>query len=269
MIINFVGNTLIILNEDIPCDLLKKKYKELFVPTISVLDFQKKRLYRKYNNIFLYTYKNYSFFWELENNILHKVQKCLNKNGILKLIIYINNNDVIKPDNNENNNNKNNNDIKISIDQKDYCTNYINDIFKNIKKECLYNGFINIVSETSVAENGIILNITAENPDFLSNEDNDISSDDEDIYNNEDDKKKVVNRVCDNCTCGKKEKLLNSENKVLINEKDGEYITENVVSSCGNCYLGDAFRCASCPYKGLPAFKPGENVKLNLNNESN
>ncbi|ETW49672.1 hypothetical protein PFMALIP_02205, partial [Plasmodium falciparum MaliPS096_E11] len=76
--------------------------------------------------------------------------------------------------------------------------------------------------------------ITAENPDFLSNEDNDVSSDDEDLYNNEDDKKKVVNRVCDNCTCGKKEKLLNSENKVLINEKDGEYITENVVSSCGN-----------------------------------
>ena len=36
----------------------------------------------------------------------------------------------------------------------------------------------------------------------------------------------------------------------------------NQESACGKCYLGDAFRCASCPYKGLAAFEKGDKVKL-------
>lgn len=64
-------------------------------------------------------------------------------------------------------------------------------------------------------------------------------------------------KACKNCSCGRAEAEAAGEKVVLTPE-----MLENPVSSCGNCSLGDAFRCAGCPYKGLPAFEPGKRIEL-------
>jgi hypothetical protein len=92
-------------------------------------------------------------------------------------------------------------------------------------------------------------------------------------------------RACKNCTCGlaelEAEELKNSKVVLLDGKVDGSAVEVNqgeekdrliqaakaapkATSSCGNCFLGDAFRCAGCPYLGLPAFKPGEKVEIDF-----
>lgn len=91
-------------------------------------------------------------------------------------------------------------------------------------------------------------------------------------------------KACKGCTCGlaelEAEELAQSKVVLLDGAEAGQTVEvaqsekERLIaaaaaapkasSSCGNCYLGDAFRCSSCPYRGLPAFKPGEKVELDF-----
>ncbi|KCZ75506.1 hypothetical protein H311_03516 [Anncaliia algerae PRA109] len=59
-------------------------------------------------------------------------------------------------------------------------------------------------------------------------------------------------KPCKNCSCGRGS-----------NDSSVPY-----QSKCGGCYLGDDYRCEACPYRGLPAFKPGEEVNFNMDNET-
>mmetsp|Transcript_5519 Transcript_5519/g.12992 ORF Transcript_5519/g.12992 Transcript_5519/m.12992 type:complete len:245 (-) Transcript_5519:172-906(-) len=63
---------------------------------------------------------------------------------------------------------------------------------------------------------------------------------------------------CADCSCGRADA-----------DKDTSAEPQQAkTSSCGKCNLGDAFRCASCPYLGKPAFKPGEeHLVLNLTDD--
>ncbi|KAI0012261.1 Fe-S cluster assembly protein dre2 [Xylariaceae sp. FL0662B] len=87
-------------------------------------------------------------------------------------------------------------------------------------------------------------------------------------------------RACKDCTCGLAQKIA-AEDEAKRKDADAkletlrlgaddlnevDFTVQGKVGSCGNCSLGDAFRCDGCPYIGLPAFKPGEEVRL-LNND--
>jgi len=87
-------------------------------------------------------------------------------------------------------------------------------------------------------------------------------------------------KACKDCTCGLKE-LEEAEDAqarqlpvVILGEDELDFTVQGKTSSCGSCGLGDAFRCSGCiipscsllilvgPFIGMPAFKPGEEIKL-------
>ncbi|KAF8897252.1 cytokine-induced anti-apoptosis inhibitor 1, Fe-S biogenesis-domain-containing protein [Infundibulicybe gibba] len=91
-------------------------------------------------------------------------------------------------------------------------------------------------------------------------------------------------RACKGCTCGLAEQEEEERREARVVVVDGAVgggavevdkaererliqaakAAPKATSSCGSCFLGDAFRCASCPYLGLPAFKPGEKVEIDF-----
>jgi hypothetical protein len=62
-------------------------------------------------------------------------------------------------------------------------------------------------------------------------------------------------KACKNCVCG-------------LAQQEQEAAEQNAPApkgGCGSCSLGDAFRCATCPSLGKPAWKEdGDKVKLDL-----
>ncbi|MCJ1311713.1 electron carrier [Agyrium rufum] len=86
-------------------------------------------------------------------------------------------------------------------------------------------------------------------------------------------------RACKDCTCGLAQRM-EAEDAAKRSKADSQlakfqadelaevdFTVQGKVGSCGNCALGDAFRCDGCPYIGLPAFKVGEEVRISLGDE--
>lgn len=64
-------------------------------------------------------------------------------------------------------------------------------------------------------------------------------------------------KACKNCSCGRAEEEAAGIKATLTQD-----MIDNPQSACGNCGLGDAFRCSGCPYRGLPSFEAGKKIQL-------
>ncbi|KAH7324242.1 cytokine-induced anti-apoptosis inhibitor 1, Fe-S biogenesis-domain-containing protein [Stachybotrys elegans] len=138
------------------------------------------------------------------------------------------------------------------------------------------------ITTTTTVNNTVTLQL-----DDLDDDDDDII--DEDTLMTEEDLKRPIQqppecqpkpgrrrRACKDCTCGLAEQLEKEDrlrrekadkdlNAIKLQTDDLnelDFTVQGKTGSCGNCALGDAFRCDGCPYIGLPPFKPGEEVRL-------
>jgi len=63
-------------------------------------------------------------------------------------------------------------------------------------------------------------------------------------------------RACANCSCGRAEAEAAAEGAPGGAPAAAAAAAAAAPSACGSCHKGDAFRCATCPHLGKPAFKP-------------
>lgn len=129
-----------------------------------------------------------------------------------------------------------------------------------------------------------------------NNDNNDDDDDDDDLVDDDDlleeedlkvpDRDKYdecgrpTKKACKNCSCGladeQEEEIRQAAVKIDLDtdtddggsgsssSKKEDEKRQMPKSACGSCYLGDAFRCSTCPYFGAPAFKPGDKITLDL-----
>jgi anamorsin len=71
-------------------------------------------------------------------------------------------------------------------------------------------------------------------------------------------------RACKNCSCGRAEREAAEDAAPAVKVETSPAPAAEFKSACGNCAKGDAFRCASCPHRGKPAFKSGVGSALML-----
>ncbi|DBA94286.1 TPA: hypothetical protein ACH3X1_001900 [Trebouxia sp. C0004] len=103
---------------------------------------------------------------------------------------------------------------------------------------------------------------------LAADEDNDELLDEDELLTEEDRQRPAViamddcevgagKKACKNCTCGR------ADAEAAVQKVDlSQDMLENPQSACGSCGLGDAFRCSSCPYRGLPSFEMGKKIEL-------